>query len=113
MDAIIKDVNTTAMVIGYPVMAVIIFLILWFGTRLFRDICKIFDEMRYERWKRKHAERDWDNIEASWMLELPEDEYEPQIPTQREWNKHDTDVFPTLELQDQLYNFQEERYERP
>lgn len=110
MDAILTNVNTTAMVIGYPVMAVIVFLILWFGTRIFRDITKIFNEMRYERWKRKNEERDWDNIEASWILEFDEDNMLPDIPQQRsQYNWHDTDVFPTLELHDQLYNFQEDK----
>lgn len=73
MDALKANVNTAALVLGYPVLFIIFCILTWFGFRMFRDIAKIFDEMRYERWKRKNAERDWGNIEASWALELDPD----------------------------------------
>jgi hypothetical protein len=106
MDKFIENVNTTAMIIGYPVLGVILFMILWFGTRIFRDLLKILREMRYDRWKRMRVESDWDNIEASWMLEL--DEYDDDPVRQQ--------TYDTIELPDiseQIQNYQEERYERP
>lgn len=105
MHELIKDVNTAAMVIGYPMLLVILFIIVWFGSRIFRDITKIFSEMKYERWKRKHEERDWDNIEASWMLELDEDNLEPV-----RYFEHKTIELP--DISEQLYNLQEDFHER-
>lgn len=108
MDSILENVTTTATVLGFPVLAVIVILIGWFGTRIFRDISKVFNEMKYERWKRKHAERDWDNIEASWMLELDEDN-RPYIPEQRDvYTRHDTLELP-IDFAEQLSNYREER----
>src|SRR5690349_170854 len=106
MDAFIDNVDTAAMVIGYPVLAVVMALTAWFGTRIFRDLAKIFREMRYDRWKRMRVEKDWDNIEASWMLELDEDNREPV-----QQYRHETLELP--DIQDQLFNYQEDRYERP
>lgn len=116
MDVVIENVNTTAMILGYPVLAVIVFLIVWFGTRIFRDIGKIFNEMTYERWKRKNDERNESNTESSWMLELDEYFDEDEIALQQQ--NYDTDIFPrvpeqrhpTLELP-QLYNVQEDNHE--
>lgn len=107
MGTFIENVNTTATVLGYPVLVVILFMIGWFGTRIFRDLLKIFREMRYDRWKRMRVERDWDNIEASWMLELDEDFGAPD----RQYT-HQTIEFPE-DFSEQLYNYQEDRYERP
>jgi hypothetical protein len=107
MDTFIENVDTTAMVLGYPILAVILFMIGWFGTRIFRDLLKILHEMRYDRWKRMNVERDWDNIEASWMLELDED----FNPPDRQY-RHHTIEFPE-DFSEQLYNYQEDRYERP
>lgn len=97
MDAIVENVNTTAMVIGYPVLAIILILSVWFGARIFRAITKLFDEMKYERWKRRNEERDWDNIEASWVLQLDEYSNEDYRPVQ--YNNYDTDVFPAIPAQ--------------
>jgi hypothetical protein len=105
----VNNVNTTAMVLGYPVLAILVFLAVWFGSRIFRALVKLFDEMKYDRWKRRHSERDWDNIEASWMLELDEDNREPYIPVQRnQHNRHDTIELPE-DFAEQLYNYREER----
>lgn len=103
MHDVITNVNTTAMVIGYPVLVIILFLMAWFGSRVFRDLLKIFSEMRYDRWRRKHEERDWDNIEASWMLELDEDNREPI-----RYFTHDTIELP--DISEQLYNYQQEEF---
>lgn len=107
MDIFIDKLNTAAMVIGYPVLGVMLFMIGWFGTRIFRDLLKIFREMHYDRWKRMRVERDWDNIEASWMLELDEDPDDTPIQPYRHY---------TLELPDdistQIRNYKEERHER-
>jgi hypothetical protein len=105
MDAFIENVNTTAMMLGYPVLVVVTFIVVWFGTRIFRDLIKIFREIRYDRWTRANDERDQDNFESSWMLELDEVNMDPVYE----------DKYPTLELPDiqgQLYNYQEDRYER-
>lgn len=116
MDAVLENavnnVNTTAMILGYPVLLIIVILLGWFGTRIFRDVAKILNEMRYDRRKRNIAGRDWDNIEASFVLELDEDLREPYIPVQRDFNdKHDTLVLPP-DFGEQLFNYQEERRER-
>jgi hypothetical protein len=109
MDAILDNVTTSATVIGYPALLVVVLLLVWFGTRVFRDILKIFREMRYDRWKRMRIEKDWDNIEASWLLEYDEDEeYQSEEDL---YHRHHTLELP--DIQDQLYNYQEERYERP
>jgi hypothetical protein len=107
------EVDTAAMVLGYPVLAIVIVMLLWFAARLFRDITKIFDEMRYERWKRKNVERDWDNIEASWALEIDSELDEYPDPVQ--YFNHDTDVIPPIPWQrhdtadlSEVYNYQEE-----
>jgi hypothetical protein len=113
MDTFIERVNTASMVIGYPVLLVVVLLTGWFGTRIFRDLAKIFREMRYDRWKRMKVEKDWDNIEASWMLELDEDYENPVIPEPRSaYYRHHTLEFPES-FSEELYNYQEERYERP
>lgn len=106
METILEKVNAAAMVVGYPVLAVTLFLIGWFGTRIFRDLLKIFSEMRYDRWKRMKVEHDWDNIEASWLLEYDESNDESVIE-----DKYDTFEFPE-DFSEQLYNYQEERHER-
>lgn len=105
MDAFIENVNTTAMVLGYPVFVIVVSLLVWFGTRIFRDLFKLFREMRYDHRTRYDERRDQDNLEASWMLELDEVNMDPVYE----------DKYPTLELPDirgQLYNYQEDRYER-
>ena len=102
MDALKSNTATAALVLGYPVLFIIVVILFWFGARVFRDIAKIFDEMRYERWKRKNAERDWGNIEASWALDLDPESQGPM-------NYHNND---TLELPE-LSNFKEDRDERP
>jgi hypothetical protein len=107
MDTFIERVNTASMVIGYPVLLVVVLLTGWFGTRIFRDVAKLFREMRYDRWKRMKVEKDWDNIEASWMLELDEDN---QIPVQQ--YRHHTMEFPE-DFSEALANYEEDRYERP
>lgn len=104
MDAFIENVNTTAMMLGYPVLVIVIFLMMWFGSRIFRDLIKIFCEIRYDRRTRSNEEKDRDNHQASWMLELDEVNMDPVYE----------DRYPTLELPDiqgQLYNYQEDRYE--
>jgi hypothetical protein len=108
MDILRENLDTAAMVLGYPVLALVIFLTAWFGTRIFRDLLKIFREMRYERWKRMGVERDWDNIEASWMLELDED-YDYEEPVQQ--YRHQTLELP--DIPEQLQRYREDRYERP
>lgn len=108
MDAFIERINTASMVIGYPVLLVVVLLTGWFGTRIFRDTAKIFREMRYDRWKRMKVEKDWDNIEASWMLELNEDYGDEPVP----YYRHHTLEFPE-NFSEELYNYQEEHYERP
>lgn len=104
MDAFIENVNTTAMMLGYPVLVIITFMLVWFGSRIFRDLTKLFREMRYDRKTRTTESRNRDNVEASWMLELDEVNMDPVYE----------DKYPTLELTDiqgQLYNYQEDRYE--
>ncbi len=94
MDALIENVNTTAMVIGYPILAVILLLTGWFGTRIFRDITKLFNEMRYDRWKRKYDERTQTNAQSSWVLEL--DEYYDETEVALQHQNYDTDQFPVI-----------------
>jgi hypothetical protein len=106
MREVFENVNTTAMVLGYPLLAGILILMGWFGTRIFRDLLKIFREMRYDRWKRMKVEHDWDNIEASWLLEYDESDSDSVIEDQ-----YDTFEFPE-DFSEQLYNYQEERHER-
>lgn len=91
MDALTANVNTAALVLGYPVLFIVVFILIWFGARTFRDIAKIFDEMRYERWKRKNAERDWGNIEASWALDL-----DPYSKGPINYHNHQTLELPEL-----------------
>lgn len=125
MDELKTDVDTAAMVLGYPVIVIVTILAVWFGLRVLRDVNKIFNEMRYERWKRKNEERDLSNIISSWMLELDEDFYEDEHLNR--FQRHDTDEFPAIQVRHdtnelplippqrhdtveltQLYNFQED-----
>lgn len=101
MDAFIEKVDTAAMVIGYPVLAVVVILTAWFGTRIFRDVAKIFREMRFERRMIADDKRNRSNQQASWMLELDEVNLDPIYE----------DRYPTLELPDiprQLSNYKEQ-----
>ena len=113
MDALRENLDITAMVLGYPVMVVIFVLILWFGARAFRDITKIFSEMRYERRARRIAERHESNYEAEWALDL--DSEIDEVEDYANVNTHDTDVLPHIPWQrhqtaelPQLYNYQED-----
>lgn len=89
MDAVYANVNTAALVLGYPVLFVLVLLILLGGTHIFRAMAKIFREVRYDNRKAHRAEVELDNIKASWVLDL---DSESRYPVHHD--QHDTDIIP-------------------
>lgn len=103
MEPIIENVNSTAQVLGYPVLVFVILVMAWACAMAVQGINKIIMSMQYDRKKRKDAERELDNITSSWLLDTPEEPtYQP--------GKHDT--LDLSDIPDQLYDYQEDqRYE--
>jgi hypothetical protein len=101
VSAVVEDLNTTATVIGYLVLTLliagVIFLaILW------------YEKWRYKLRRQRKHDIDWDRIREKWLLEKPLDR--PTTRPQRLVNSDrvDTDVLDFTS--DQLYNYQEDRY---
>lgn len=97
-DVVLESINTAALVLGYPTLFIFIGLLVWFAAILCREVFRIVRASNYERWQQEREMRDVDNIEASWALELDED---------NRTTKHDTDVleFPIPGLSDeQVYD---------
>lgn len=104
MDAVYANVNTAALVLGYPVLFVLVLLIFLGGTHIFRAMAKIFREVRYDNRKAHRAEVELDNIEASWALDLDSESRYPVHHDQQDiipgvpYQRHPTEELPELSI---------------
>jgi hypothetical protein len=101
VDAIVEKVNSAAIVLGYPVLIFVFLVLAWACAMAVQGINKTFMIMQYDRQKRKNAERERDNLEASWMLTPDED---PDVSFEDHYATQDYSDLP-----EQLYDYQEER----
>lgn len=91
MSAFIGMVNNTALVLGYIVLALWIMFVIWVANVLTREV-------RYDLKKKRHDEKEWDNIRSRWILDMPNDE--------RYTVDHDTDIIGFTV--DDIYDYHKE-----
>lgn len=60
IDRLIAAFNTTAMVLGYIVLILLLSFVVWV-------LGVWFDKWRYQRRRRRRHDREWDRIRAQWL----------------------------------------------
>lgn len=102
MSNIIEAVNTTAMVLGYLVLFLLLAGIVWFvRVRL--------EAWRYKRYRARKHDLEWDNLRSAWIFDLHQDVVDTgEVEEQTPYNlgRVDTDVLDFTV--DQIYDYQKE-----
>jgi hypothetical protein len=87
--------NDTALVLGYLVLIIWVMFIIWVGIVLVR-------ELKFDSKKKKHEEKEWDNIRSRWLTDMKNDERYTVQP-----DAYTTDILDFTV--DDVYNYQEDK----
>jgi hypothetical protein len=82
-EAFFENVNTAALILGYPALIIFVATLLWVAAVVIREVFRIIRASQYERWQRDREMRDWENIESSWALELDPENHITKYDTDR------------------------------
>lgn len=100
---LIEALTTTATVIGFCVMFAWTITIVWL-------ISVTIGEFRFNRILKKRAERDYDNLRSSWLLEMQDLPSDEDGPDRTDTNEYHAVRHPTAEIH-HLNFHHEDRYD--
>lgn len=105
MSNIIAAVSTTAMVLGFLVLLLLLAGLTWFSAVR-------FDVWRYNRRRKRQHDLEWDNLRAAWIFDLRKqktDTEEAELVYYESYSRVDTDVLSEI-TPEAIINYQRESY---